>query len=129
MEESLIQNETEQKIERFEEHKTTWEGYIGEMKRICVVAGPMVVVLSSQFLLQIVSTMMIGHLGELYLSSAALAISLAGVTGFSFLRIEARRCLRIEDNCLELESCFGLGVFGFLLAVCGAGPFVVMCSV
>ncbi|KAK7255591.1 hypothetical protein RIF29_29004 [Crotalaria pallida] len=46
----------------------------------------MVVVLSSQFLLQIVSTMMIGHLGdELYLSSTALAISLAGVTGFSFL--------------------------------------------
>ncbi|KAK7269827.1 hypothetical protein RIF29_22584 [Crotalaria pallida] len=80
MEESLIPKQTEHKTER-----TTWDDFIAEMKRLCVLAGPMVVVLSSQFLLQIVSNMMIGHLGELYLSSAALAISLAGVTGFSFL--------------------------------------------
>ena len=43
----------------------------------------MVAVILSQYLLQIVSMMMVGHLGELALSSTAIAISLAGVTGFS----------------------------------------------
>ncbi|MBA0766070.1 hypothetical protein Gotri_015149, partial [Gossypium trilobum] len=45
----------------------------------------MVAVTLSQYLLQVISTMMVGHLGELALSSSAIAISLAGVTGFSFL--------------------------------------------
>ncbi|RYR37196.1 hypothetical protein Ahy_A09g042121 isoform D [Arachis hypogaea] len=64
----------------------TWKkGYKEEMKRICEIAGPMVVVIASQYLLQVVSTMMVGHLGELALSSSSLAISLSGVTGFSLL--------------------------------------------
>ncbi|MBA0828796.1 hypothetical protein Goarm_013431, partial [Gossypium armourianum] len=45
----------------------------------------MVAVTLSQYLLQVISTMMVGHLGELALSSSAITISLAGVTGFSFL--------------------------------------------
>ncbi|KAF8040336.1 hypothetical protein BT93_B2539 [Corymbia citriodora subsp. variegata] len=45
----------------------------------------MVVVTSSQYLLQMISIMMVGHLGELSLSSTAIAISLAGVSGFSLL--------------------------------------------
>lgn len=84
MEESLIPKETE-RCEEQQQQRVTWDGFSEEMKRICVVAGPMVAVVSSQYLLQVVSTMMVGHLGELYLSSAALAISLAGVTGFSLL--------------------------------------------
>ncbi|KAE9618714.1 hypothetical protein Lalb_Chr02g0145601 [Lupinus albus] len=89
MEESVIPMEVEQKTERYNEeeqkHKVTWNGFSEEMKRICVVAGPMVIVISSQYLLQVVSITMVGHLGELYLSSAALAISLASVTGFSLI--------------------------------------------
>ncbi|KAE9618713.1 hypothetical protein Lal_00047348 [Lupinus albus] len=89
MEESLIPKQVEQKTERYNEekqkHKVTWNSFSEEMKRICVVAGPMVIVISSQYLLQVVSTMMVGHLGELYLSSAALAISLSSVTGFSLI--------------------------------------------
>ncbi|KAK7357716.1 hypothetical protein VNO80_17011 [Phaseolus coccineus] len=81
MEESLLQKHEEES----EEKRVTWSGFSEEMRRISVVAGPMVAVVSSQFLLQIVSTMIVGHLGELYLSSAALAISLAGVSGFSLL--------------------------------------------
>lgn len=75
MEESLVK--------KHEQERVTWGVYSEEMRRICHIAGPMVAVVSSQYLLQVVSTMIVGHLGELYLSSAALAISLSGVTGFS----------------------------------------------
>lgn len=77
MEESLVK--------KHEQERVTWGVYSEEMRRICEIAGPMVAVVSSQYLLQVVSTMIVGHLGELYLSSAALAISLSGVTGFSLL--------------------------------------------
>lgn len=78
MEESLVKKHEEDRVVR-------WGVYSEEMRRICEIAGPMVAVVSSQYLLQVVSTMIVGHLGELYLSSAALAISLSGVTGFSLL--------------------------------------------
>ncbi|KAG5528037.1 hypothetical protein RHGRI_028839 [Rhododendron griersonianum] len=45
----------------------------------------MVVVTVSQYLLQVVSMSMAGHLGEISLSSAAIATSFTNVTGFSFL--------------------------------------------
>ncbi|CAN4121735.1 unnamed protein product [Withania somnifera] len=45
----------------------------------------MIVVTLSQYVLQTISLMMVGHLGELSLSSTAIAVSIAGVTGFSFL--------------------------------------------
>ncbi|XP_028060179.1 protein DETOXIFICATION 12-like isoform X3 [Camellia sinensis] len=45
----------------------------------------MMAVTLSQYLLQVVSIMMVGHLGELSLSSTAIAISLSTVTGFSLL--------------------------------------------
>lgn len=61
----------------------TWRSFFEEVKRLGCIAGPMVAVVLSQYLLQIVSMMMVGHLGELALSSTAIAISLAGVTGFS----------------------------------------------
>ena len=53
------------------------------VKRQCYITGPMVAVILSQTLLRMVSMMMVGHLGELALSSSSLAISLTGVTGFS----------------------------------------------
>ncbi|XP_019165010.1 PREDICTED: protein DETOXIFICATION 12-like [Ipomoea nil] len=56
-----------------------------EVKRLGYLAGPMVAVNLSQYLLQVISVMMVGHLGELSLSSTSIAISIAGVTGFSFL--------------------------------------------
>ncbi|XP_027153580.1 protein DETOXIFICATION 12-like [Coffea eugenioides] len=80
MEEGLLVKEREVKAERL-----TW-GLIGqEMKRLCCIAGPMGAVTLCQFLLQVISLMMVGHLGELSLSSSAIAISLCAVTGFSLL--------------------------------------------
>lgn len=56
-----------------------------EGKQISYLAGPMVAVTICTYLVQVASSMMVGHLGELALSSSAIATSLAGVTGFSFL--------------------------------------------
>lgn len=61
----------------------TWGSFFEEVKRLGCIAGPMVAVILSQYLLQVISMMMVGHLGELALSSTAIAISLSGVTGFS----------------------------------------------
>eukprot|EP00257_Ricinus_communis_P022878 XP_015582727.1 protein DETOXIFICATION 12 [Ricinus communis] len=63
----------------------TWPVFTQEVKKLGYIAGPMVAVILSQYLLQVISLMMVGHLGELALSSTAIATSLAGVTGFSFL--------------------------------------------
>ncbi|EOA13276.1 hypothetical protein CARUB_v10026306mg [Capsella rubella] len=54
-----------------------------EMKRLCYIAGPMVAVNSSSYVLLVISIMMVGHLGELFLSSTAIAVSFCSVTGFS----------------------------------------------
>lgn len=62
-----------------------WETFFKEVKRVGFIAGPLMAVTLSQFLLQVISTMMVGHLGELALSSTSIAISFSAVTGFSLL--------------------------------------------
>ncbi|XP_012833317.1 PREDICTED: MATE efflux family protein 5-like [Erythranthe guttata] len=78
MDENLLLKERESLPER-------WREIAGEMKKLGYLAGPMVAVTLSHYLLQVISLMMVGHLGELSLSSTAIAISLAGVSGFSLL--------------------------------------------
>ncbi|OMO59742.1 Multi antimicrobial extrusion protein [Corchorus olitorius] len=81
MEESLIGRD--EKIERRERR---WVSVlIEEAKRLGYLAGPMMAVTITQFLFQVISTMMVGHLGVLALSSSSIAVSLSGVTGFSVL--------------------------------------------
>ena len=63
----------------------TWVVFYEELKRLSYIAGPMVAVTLSVYLLQVVSVMMVGHLDELALSSTSIAFSLAGVTGFSVM--------------------------------------------
>ncbi|KAE9615661.1 hypothetical protein Lalb_Chr04g0257701 [Lupinus albus] len=58
---------------------------IEELKKVGSIAVPMVVVTMLQYLLQVVSLMMVGHLGKLSLSSVALATSLTNVSGFGIL--------------------------------------------
>ncbi|KAL8120782.1 hypothetical protein AgCh_017824 [Apium graveolens] len=57
-----------------------------EVKKLAYIAGPMVAVTLSVYLLQIASVMMVGHLGQLALSSTSIAFSLATVTGFSVMQ-------------------------------------------
>ncbi|KAK7340921.1 hypothetical protein VNO77_21639 [Canavalia gladiata] len=57
-----------------------------ELQRVGSMAAPMVAVTVSQYLLQVVSLMMVGHLGVLVtFSGVAMATSFAEVTGFSVL--------------------------------------------
>ncbi|KAF8369929.1 hypothetical protein HHK36_032041 [Tetracentron sinense] len=63
----------------------TWGVFRDEMKKVVYIAGPMVAVILSQNSLQVISVMMVGHLGQLSLSSTAIASSLTAVTGFSLL--------------------------------------------
>ncbi|XP_034700930.1 protein DETOXIFICATION 12-like [Vitis riparia] len=83
MEESLLV--TGKGGEKREEEGLRWVLVCEEVKRLGCLAAPMVAVVLSQYLVQVVSVMMVGHLGELALSSTAIAISLSGVSGFSFL--------------------------------------------
>lgn len=84
MEEGLLLKQN-QEIGKQEEGLLTWSAGIEEVKKLCYLAGPMVAVTLSQFMLQASSLMMVGHLGELALSSSAIAISLCSVTGFSLM--------------------------------------------
>lgn len=73
-----------------EEKKKLWDvvkggAFLQELKSVSSMAIPMVIVSVSQFLVQVVSMMMAGHLGELSLSGASIATSFADVTGFILL--------------------------------------------
>ena len=63
----------------------TWDVFGQEIKDVSYLAGPMVAVNGSLFFLQVISLMMVGHLGKLALSSTAIAISLCAVSGFSVI--------------------------------------------
>lgn len=56
-----------------------------ELKKMGTIAVPMVATSVLQYLLQVVSVMMVGHLNQLSLSSVAIATSLTNVSGFSIL--------------------------------------------
>ncbi len=62
-----------------------WATFTVELKRLGLLAGPMVTVSLAQYLVQAISMIMVGHLNELALSSTAVALSLACATGFSLL--------------------------------------------
>ncbi|KAJ1284839.1 hypothetical protein BS78_03G235700 [Paspalum vaginatum] len=69
-----------------EEERRWWRRWAREAGWVGYLALPMVVVNLSQYAVQVSSNMMVGHLpGVLPLSSAAIATSLANVSGFSLL--------------------------------------------
>uniref|UniRef100_A0A2N9ID80 Protein DETOXIFICATION n=1 Tax=Fagus sylvatica TaxID=28930 RepID=A0A2N9ID80_FAGSY len=67
------------------EKRISWTAFTVEIKKLGLLGVPMIVVTLAQFLLPVISMMMVGHLGELVLSSTAIALSLASVTGFNLL--------------------------------------------
>ncbi|KAK0575200.1 hypothetical protein LWI29_035388 [Acer saccharum] len=73
------------KKEELEEKSVNFGLHVEEVKRVSCIAAPMVAVNLSHYFLQVISTMMVGHLGELFLSSTAIATSFSAVTGFSLL--------------------------------------------
>ncbi|XP_017975526.1 PREDICTED: protein DETOXIFICATION 8 isoform X3 [Theobroma cacao] len=79
MEEALLGGREEEKW------RATWSAFWEELKMVSYIAVPMVAVMVSQYLSQVISLMMVGHLGELALSGIAIASSVTNVTGFSFV--------------------------------------------
>ncbi|XP_015895584.3 protein DETOXIFICATION 14-like [Ziziphus jujuba] len=65
--------------------KTKWFVFVEEVQRLGYIAGPMVAVNLSHYFLQIISLMMVGHLGSLFLSSTSISVSFCAVSGFSLL--------------------------------------------
>lgn len=84
---SKLHNSMANLEEREDEKKwaTSWGGYVEELKKGSRIAAPMVAVTVLQYLVQVVSVIMVGHLGQLSLSSVAIATCLTNVTGFSLL--------------------------------------------
>ena len=56
-----------------------------EVKKQLWLAGPLIAGALLQNLIQMISVMYVGHLGELALAGASMASSFASVTGFSLL--------------------------------------------
>lgn len=83
MENSLLDKDSEP--ENPSASAITWTVFSQEIKRVGYLAAPMITVTLSQYFLQIISMMMVGHLGKLALSSTAIAISLCAVSGFSLI--------------------------------------------
>lgn len=83
MEKSLLVKDREDQKREGSCSGISWDAFAQEAKSVGYLAGPLVAVNLSQYFLQIVSIMMVGHLGSLSLSSTAIAISLAAVSGFS----------------------------------------------
>ncbi|KAK1301455.1 MATE efflux family protein 5 [Acorus calamus] len=81
----LKEEETTERWRCFGRIRRRRRAYLEEVKKLGTIAAPMVAVTVSQYLLQVLSMMMVGHLGELSLSSTAVATSLTSVTGFSLL--------------------------------------------
>ncbi|PON73726.1 Multi antimicrobial extrusion protein [Parasponia andersonii] len=76
-------------------------GLFQEVKLLGYIAGPMVAVNLSQYFLQVISIMMVGHLGKLSLSSTAIAISFCAVSGFSLLFGMASALETLSGQALE----------------------------
>lgn len=62
-----------------------WREATEEAKRLAALAAPMIAVALLQLTMQLISTVMVGHLGEVALAGAAIANSLTNVSGFSVL--------------------------------------------
>ncbi|XP_011038711.1 PREDICTED: MATE efflux family protein 5-like isoform X2 [Populus euphratica] len=85
MEESLLRPKKRSELEGRERLVLTRDVFTQEAKKLAYIAGPMVVTITSLYLLLVISNMMVGHLGELALSSAAISVSFCNVTGMSLL--------------------------------------------
>lgn len=68
-----------------EKRRRWWREAVEESGRLVALAAPMIAVGLLQLTMQLISTMMVGHLGEVALAGAAMANSLTAVSGFSIL--------------------------------------------
>lgn len=72
-------------MEEGSSEKKKWRTMREELKKVGTIAAPMVIATVLQYLVQVVSLIMVGHLNQLSLASVAIATSLTNVSGFSVL--------------------------------------------
>ncbi|KAL9229258.1 hypothetical protein vseg_004744 [Gypsophila vaccaria] len=116
MDEGLLLKKREEEEE--EKGRLKWSAIKEEMGSLILLAGPLVAVIMSQNMLQVISMMMVGHLGELFLSSTALVFSLAAVTGFSFLQGMASALETLSGQAYGAQQYKKLGTQTFTSIFC-----------
>ncbi|URE49147.1 Mate efflux family protein [Musa troglodytarum] len=79
---------------------------VAEARRLLSLAGPLIAASLLQYSLQLISIMFVGHLGELTLSGASMATSLANVSGFSVLV-----CAVLSPHLLLSVASIGVGAY------------------
>lgn len=99
MEEILLPKQRDNKAS-----STSMDSFFHEVKNVGFLAAPMVAVTLSQFLLQMITMMMVGHLSALALSSTAIAVSISGVTGFSVI-VSTNLCFHLFTYCMVEIIC------------------------
>ncbi|KAL8549891.1 hypothetical protein ACS0TY_008653 [Phlomoides rotata] len=105
--------DTEEPLLILVDGRTKWELFVAELNKLSYIAIPMVIVSVTQYLLRVVSMMMLGHLGELALSSAGVATSLTNVTGFSLLAGMACALETLCGQAYGAESYRKVGTFTY----------------
>ncbi|KAJ6855432.1 hypothetical protein NC651_040175 [Populus alba x Populus x berolinensis] len=100
-----------------------WKLSLKELKKVSYVAAPMVAVTVLQYLMQVVSVMMVGHLDELSLSGISSASSFTSVTGCSLLFGLAGALEALSEQAYGAEQYQKLGTYTYcaiisLILVC-----------
>uniref|UniRef100_A0A0E0C2M2 Protein DETOXIFICATION n=1 Tax=Oryza meridionalis TaxID=40149 RepID=A0A0E0C2M2_9ORYZ len=85
-----------------------WREATAEAGRLASLAAPMIAVALLQLMMQLISTVMVGHLGEVALAGAAIANSLTNVSGFSVLHFYC--CVGVQSpSCVRVSNELGAG--------------------
>ncbi|XP_022141868.1 protein DETOXIFICATION 1-like isoform X2 [Momordica charantia] len=101
-----------------------WRVYPTELKKVSLIAAPITTALVLQYLLQVVTVVIVGHLGdELLLSGVSIATSFVRVTGFSLLLGMAGALETLCGQAYGAEQYQKLGVYTYscmisLILVC-----------
>ncbi|KAK9925799.1 hypothetical protein M0R45_023064 [Rubus argutus] len=110
----LIQVCEEDGVE-FEEERSHEKGYkreevVEEVKKQLWLAGPLIAVSILQYSIQIIAVMFVGHLGELSLSGATMALSFTSVTGFSLLMGMSSALDTLSGQCYGAKQYHMMGI-------------------
>ncbi|CAN8243606.1 unnamed protein product [Cochlearia groenlandica] len=116
-EEEKTRNENDNKNETCAEETSIYLS-TEMMKKVSFMAVPMVAVNVSQYLLQVISIVMAGHLDELSLSGVAIAASLTNVTGFSLLFGLAGALETLCGQAFGAEQYRKLGTYTYTSMIC-----------
>lgn len=83
---------------------------VEEVKKQLWLAGPLICVSLLQYSVQIIAVMFVGHLGELSLSGASMALSFSSVTGFSLLMGMSSALDTLSGQCYGAKQYHMMGI-------------------